>query len=60
MSFIKKYSLLLIPVGIALAAGVVIVLTILTSNSLSNEIDKNSLQQDKQITRLLFKNGHQN
>jgi len=53
MSFIKKYSLLLIPVGIALAAGVVIVLTILTSRSLAKDIAANSLQQARQITSLL-------
>ena len=55
MSFIKKYSVLLIPVGIALAAGVVIVLTILTSRSLAKDIAKNSLGPGKQITSLLRK-----
>ena len=53
MSFIKKYSLLLIPAGIALAAVVVIVLTILTSRSLAKDIAAGSIQQDKQIARLL-------
>ncbi len=57
MSFIKKYSILLIPVGIVLAAGVVIVLTILTSRSLGNEIDENSLRQNGQVT-LLLRNPH--
>jgi len=55
MSFIKKYSVLLIPVGIALAAGVVIVLTILTSRSLAREIAKNSLEPGRQIALLLRK-----
>ncbi|RKY08532.1 MAG: hypothetical protein DRP66_04360 [Planctomycetota bacterium] len=53
MSFIKKYSVLLLPAGIALAACVVIVLTILTSRSLAREIAANSIQQDGQITSLL-------
>ncbi len=53
MSFIKKYSVLLIPVGIALAACVVIVLTILTSRSLAKDIAANSLRQNGQITSLL-------
>ncbi len=57
MSFIKKYSLLLIPVGIALAAGVVIVLTILTSHSLARDIAAKSLQPNGQITSLL-RNPH--
>ena len=55
MSFIKKYSVLLIPVGIALAAGVVIVLTILTSRSLARDIAKNSLGPADDIARLLDK-----
>ncbi len=55
MSFIKKYSVLLIPVGIALAAGVVIVLTILTSRSLAKDIAKNSLEPGRQMASLLRK-----
>lgn len=55
MSFIKKHSVLLIPAGIALAAGVVIVLTILTSHSLAKNIAKNSVGPDGQITSLLRK-----
>ena len=55
MSFIKKYSLLLIPAGITLAAVVVIVLTILTSRSLAKDIAAGSLQQDRKISSLLHK-----
>ncbi len=55
MSFIKKYSVLLIPVGISLAAGVAIVLTILTSHSLAKNIAKNSVGPEGQITSLLRK-----
>ncbi len=57
MSFIKKYSVLLIPVGISLAAGVAIVLTILTSHSLAKNIAKNSVGPEGQITSLL-RNRH--
>ncbi len=57
MSFIKKYSVLLLPVGIALAAGVVIVLTIVTSHSLAKDIAANSLRQNGQVT-LLLRNPH--
>ncbi|MBE0534495.1 MAG: hypothetical protein IH624_02415 [Phycisphaerae bacterium] len=53
MSFIKKYSVLLIPVGIVLVAVVFILLTVLTSRSLAGDIQKNSVAAAAQIDRLL-------
>jgi len=55
MSFIKKYMMLLVPAAIVLAAGVVIVLTVLTSRSLAKEIAQQSLRANDQIASLLRK-----
>lgn len=55
MSFIKKYSILLIPVGIALVGVVFIVLTMLTSKSLAKEIQTNSVGPAQKISSLLSK-----
>ena len=55
MSFIKKYSILLIPVGIALVAVVFIVLTMMTSKSLAKDIQTGSVGPAGQISSLLSK-----
>jgi hypothetical protein len=53
MNFIKKYSILLIPAGIALVAVVFVAFTMLTSRSLAQDISGNSVAAHQQISTLL-------
>ena len=55
MSYIKKYSILLIPVGIALVGVVFIVLTMMTSKSLAKDMQAKSVGPGRTITSLLSK-----
>lgn len=55
MSFIKKYSILLIPVGIALVGVVFIVLTMMTSKSLAKDMQSKSVGPGNTIASLLSK-----
>ena len=55
MNFIKKYSVLLIPVGILLLAVIVFVFVFLSAGSLANQINDESISQYESIKSSLNK-----
>jgi len=55
MSFLKKYSILLIPAGAVLLAAVLVALTALTNRLLAADMQKNSVTPAGQIANLLPK-----